>query len=99
MCLDEVWRRVLTEGFGIFAQSISDLQNAVDSVLPRLREIAFIGGPEALALEIPTLTLRVAVEREAIEEQDVIDGMHNLSADSPLCKDIMLADSECRKVW
>lgn len=94
LCLDEVWRRVLAEGFGIFRQSISDLQHVIDAEIPRLRQRAFLGGPEALASEIESLKLRVAQEREAIEEQDVIDGMHSLSPDSPLCRDLAQADEE-----
>ena len=92
LCLDEVWRRVLGEGFGIFGQSISDLQHAIDAELPHLRERAFLGGPEALASEIEPLKARIAQEREAIEEQDVIDGMHSISPDSLLCRDLAKAD-------
>lgn len=97
LCLDEVWRRVLSEGFNIFKHSISDLQHLIDGELPRLREIAFVGGPEALTGEIENLKLRVAKEREAIEEQDVIDGMHSLSLNSPLCNDLAQADEEATK--
>lgn len=94
LCLDEVWRRVLAEGFDIFRQSISDLQHAIEAELPWLRERAFLGGPEALASEIEPLKLRFARERESIEEQDVIDGMHSLSSSSPLCLSLAQADKE-----
>jgi ATP-dependent helicase HepA len=94
LCLDEIWRRVLTEGFGIFTQSISDLQNIVEAIIPHLQQVAFFGGPNSLLAEIPNLKTRISSERDAIEEQDVIDGMHTLSPNSPLCKDVKLADAE-----
>lgn len=94
LCLDEVWRRVLVDGFGIFCQSVSDLQHVIDVEIPRLQKRAFLGGPEALASEIESLKLQVVEERETIEEQDVIDGMHGLSPDFPLCSNLAQADRE-----
>jgi ATP-dependent helicase HepA len=94
LCVDEAWRLVLAEGFGIFKHSISDLQHLVDVEMPHLCECVFCGGPSALVAEIPSLALRVAKEREQIEEQDVIDGMHSLSPNSPLCRDLAQADAE-----
>ncbi len=93
LVLDETWRRVLAEGFGLYRASISDLQHLVDAELPRLRETAFQGGPQALIDEIPKLAEAVNKERASIEEQDVIDGMHSLSPDSPLTRDLAAADA------
>jgi len=93
LALDETWRRVLAEGFGLYRASISDLQHLVDSELPRLRQAAFTGGPQALIDEIPKLSEAVNKERASIEEQDVIDGMHSLAPDSPLTRDLAAADA------
>lgn len=94
LCVDEAWRRVLSEGFLVFDQSISDLQHLIDVELPYLRECVFRGGPSALIARIPELAQRVAEEREQIEEQDIIDGMHRLSEDSLLCRDLARADAD-----
>ena len=91
--LDEAWRRVLDEGFGLYAASISDLQHLVDTELPRLREHAFKGGAQALLDAIPALAEAVKKERTSIEEQDVIDGMHSLSPESALARDLADADA------
>ena len=91
--LDEAWRRVLDEGFGLYTASISDLQHLVDTELPRLREQAFAGGAQALLDAIPALAEAVKKERTSIEEQDVIDGMHSLSQESALARDLTAADA------
>ena len=93
VALDEAWRRVLAEGFGLYTASISDLQHLVDTELPKLRERAFLGGAQALLDAIPALAEAVVKERASIEEQDVIDGMHSLSPESPLSRDLMAADA------
>lgn len=92
IAVDEAWRRVLAEGFGLYEDSLSDLQHLVDEQMPRLRERAFLGGPSSLCEAIPDLIEAVRAERETIEEQDVIDGLHSLSAESPLCRDLASAD-------
>ena len=92
IALDETWRMVLAEGFGLYRASISDLQHLVDTELPRLREIVFAGGPQALLDAIPALAEAVVTERSSIEEQDVIDGMHSLSPQSQLTLDLEAAD-------
>jgi ATP-dependent helicase HepA len=93
VALDETWRCVLANGFGLYAASISDLQHLVDAELPRLRETAFAGGPQALLDAIPSLAEAVKKERASIEEQDVIDGMHSLAPESALTRDLAAADA------
>lgn len=93
VALDETWRCVLAQGFGLYTASISDLQHLVDSELPRLREVAFAGGPQALLDAIPALAEAVTKERASIEEQDVIDGMHSLAPESALTRDLAAADA------
>jgi ATP-dependent helicase HepA len=69
------------------------LQHLVDTELPRLRDLAFGGGPQALLDAIPALSESVVKERASIEEQDVIDGMHSLGPESPLTRDLDAADA------
>ena len=93
IALDETWRLVLKDGFGLYRASISDLQHLVDTQLPILRETVFAGGPQALLEAIPALAEAVNKERSSIEEQDVIDGMHSLSPQSQLTLDLEAADA------
>ncbi len=93
IALDETWRCVLADGFGLYKASISDLHHLVDSQLPILRETAFAGGAPALLAAIPALAEAVEKERASIEEQDVIDGMHSLSPESALTRDLTAADA------
>lgn len=93
VALDETWRLVLADGFGLYKASISDLQHLVDSQLPSLRETVFAGGAQALLDAIPALAEAVEKERASIEEQDVIDGMHSLTPESALTRDLNAADA------
>ncbi|MEQ1854737.1 MAG: hypothetical protein ABMA01_24480, partial [Chthoniobacteraceae bacterium] len=93
VALDEAWRRVLAEGFGLYTASISDLQHLVDTEMPKLRERAFLGGAQALLDAIPALAEAVVKERASIEEQDVIDGMHSLAPEIALTRDLAAADA------
>jgi ATP-dependent helicase HepA len=92
LALDEAWRRIVSEGLGLYAVSISDLQHLVDRMMPRLRDRAFVGGPAALVEELAAVADTVSQERAAIEEQDVIDGVHGLSSDCPRQTDLVAAD-------
>jgi ATP-dependent helicase HepA len=76
LALDTAWYTVLRDGFGLFSESLADLQLLVQGELEGLREAAFQGGPAALARCAPGVKERVAAEREALDEQDVIDGLY-----------------------
>ena len=75
LAFDEVWYNVLRDGFGIFRDSLSDLQFLIDKKMPQLLKIVFEGGPEALWASLPEIKDEIDKERELIEEQDVIDGL------------------------
>ena len=90
--VDEAWRRLLSEGFRVFQESVSDLQHLIDKEMPHLTVLVFQGGPQALVEEIHNLGERVRVEREAIAEQDIIDGVHGFSAGSEACRNLKSAD-------
>ncbi|MBN8460097.1 MAG: hypothetical protein J0M04_19895 [Verrucomicrobia bacterium] len=98
IALDEAWRRVVSEGLGLFDASISDLQHLIDVEVPQLRDRAFIGGPFVLLEDIENLAAAVKIERAEIEEQDVIDGMHSLSPNSSLYRDLAEADRDAENL-
>ncbi len=76
LALDTAWYTVLREGFGLFSQSVADLQLLLQGEMQTLRAAAFEGGPSALTQLAPGVKERVASEREALDEQDVIDGLY-----------------------
>jgi len=75
LCVDEAWRQLLSDGFGIFRQSISDLQHVIDIDFPQWREKLFAVGPSGIGELVAVVRTRVAEERRTIDEQDAIDGM------------------------
>jgi hypothetical protein len=76
LALDAAWDRVLTDGFGLYHQSLSDVQFLVERLMDNLRRRAFEGGPGALARAVPDVQAALAVEREQQATQDIIDGLH-----------------------
>ena len=75
LAFDEAWCEVLKRGFGVFEDSLSDLQFLIDRKMPELTRKVFEGGPEALLAVINDLHEEIMEERELIAEQDVIDGL------------------------
>ncbi|HWD90801.1 MAG TPA: protein DpdE [Verrucomicrobiae bacterium] len=95
LALDEAWRQVVTDGFGLFEDSVSDLQGLIESLLPKLKQCAFFGGPSALIAMIPEVKQIVAKERDDIAEQDIVDGMHTLrGSNHEIWSDLATADAE-----
>jgi ATP-dependent helicase HepA len=76
LALDTAWYTVLRDGFGLFSESLADLQLLVQAEMEGLRAAAFEGGPGALIRSAAGVKERVASEREALDEQDVIDGLY-----------------------
>lgn len=95
LAFDAAWYRVLLEGFGLLGSSVSDLQFLIERQLAALTEKAFFGGPSALLRDLPGLQRAVQEERDAAEEQDVIDGLRVADLqDSDVWKDLDEADCE-----
>jgi ATP-dependent helicase HepA len=77
LAVDEAWRRLLgKECLDIFARPASDLQYAIESLMPGLKKALFEGGPEGLLVRLPSAKDTLDKERLLIEEQDMIDGLH-----------------------
>lgn len=82
IALDAAWLRVLDAGFGVFARSASDVQIVIHRETERLKRLAFIGGPSALANETAAVAAAVEAERREADEQDAIDGLQTGGAAS-----------------
>lgn len=79
----------------LFNQSLADLQLLVQDKMPALRALAFQEGPGALVREADNLQRRLREEREALDEQDAIDGLYlgDLTA-TPLWRSLCAAESD-----
>lgn len=76
IAFDTAWYTVLSTGFSLFAGTLADLQFLVEQERRRLAVVAFEGGPSALVAECAELHRRSQAEREAVAEQDVLDGLY-----------------------
>jgi ATP-dependent helicase HepA len=95
VAFDAAWHRVVRDGLAIFKDSISDLQFMLELEMKRLGDAAFEGGPGALLREADRLAGRLAAEREAAAEQDILDGLYvGELRESPLWSAIEEADEE-----
>lgn len=71
--IHEAWFRVLNDGLGLFNGSVADLGFVIETMVPRLKQIAFELGPQGLIDEVPTIVEEVKVERVKIREQSELD--------------------------
>src|SRR5208282_4314239 len=72
-----------------------DVQFLLEREMSRLSEIVFEGGPAALLAELSSLGKVVDHEREAVAEQDVLDGLYlGGLRDSSLWQSVESADEE-----
>jgi ATP-dependent helicase HepA len=78
----------------VFNQSLADVQLLVQEEMVRLRALAFQHGPGALNREADNVRKHVREEREALDEQDAVDGLYfgDLTA-TPLWRSIAAAES------
>ena len=61
--------RVLRDGFGMFEESVADVQLLLQGELARLQELALFAGPTALAAEAARVRERVEQERAVLDEE------------------------------
>lgn len=72
------WLTLLDEGFGIFSQSVSTVQDTIDQELPGVWATAVTGGPEGLSALVPVVMQRLAVERREIDHMDMLEAIHDV---------------------
>ncbi|BBM87125.1 protein DpdE [Candidatus Uabimicrobium amorphum] len=94
LAVDDAWRRLLVEGYGIFNDSVSDIQFLIDEQMPYLKQRTFEGGPSALVSAIGELKSKIEEERLRIVEQDVVDGMYTLRKVNEMFKNLDMGDNE-----
>ena len=70
------WLRLLTEGFGVFAGSVSALQDAIESALPEVWEAAVCDGPEGVAGLAAGIAEDMARERKEIDSMDMLESAY-----------------------
>ncbi len=77
----EAWYRMLSDGFGVFGESIASLQLFVDAVMPRVREASWMYGSTGLETLLPSLREEREIERVRIAEQDALDLIESTTGD------------------
>jgi ATP-dependent helicase HepA len=93
LAVDAAWFHVLRDGFGLFEESIADVQQLLQQEVGRLREFALFHGPARLAAEAAAVRRHIDRERAAIDDQDVIDGLDLASPDvSSEWRELMAAE-------
>jgi ATP-dependent helicase HepA len=98
LAFDTAWYQVLTKGLGLLQGSLADVQFLLEREVRRLSEIVFEGGPAALLAQVPSLAQSLDREREAVAEQDVLDGLYlGGLRDSSLWQSIESGDEEERE--
>ncbi|GIH51958.1 ATP-dependent helicase HepA [Microbispora rosea] len=76
------WAQLLAEGYGIFAQSVSTLQDAISESLPNVWTAALEGGPEQLRNSAPTVHMALAAARQEIDKMDMLEAIHETSIET-----------------
>jgi ATP-dependent helicase HepA len=75
--LTGAWLSLLTEGFGIFAGSVSALQDAIDQELPAIWAAAVVDGPEGVTGQTTLVREDMARERREIDSMDMLESIHD----------------------
>ncbi len=75
--LPGAWLSLLEQGFGIFGQSVSALQDTIDQGLASIWMAAALDGPEGLSRLIPAVAADLATERREIDGMDMIEAIHD----------------------
>ncbi|MEU6798690.1 protein DpdE [Nonomuraea wenchangensis] len=77
----DTWLTLLDEGFGIFRESVSALQDAIDGILPWLWQSAAEDGPEGLLRAREKVVDLLRQERKEIDAMDMLESIHESPAD------------------
>ena len=75
-CLSGAWLRLLTDGFGIFDESISTLHDVIDQGAVDQWSAAVDEGPRGLVGSIQEVRSRLAAERRNIDGMDLLESVH-----------------------
>jgi ATP-dependent helicase HepA len=75
--LPGAWLSLLDQGFGIFSESVSALQDTIDQGLAAIWAAALQGGPDGLSSLAERVAEDLARERREIDKMDMLDGIHD----------------------
>jgi ATP-dependent helicase HepA len=78
----DAWYQLIKDGFGIFQQSIANLQFYVEQKLPEIEAILFQSGARGLVEMIEQVKQEIAAARLKINEQNAIDEIDTLSEEA-----------------
>jgi ATP-dependent helicase HepA len=70
------WLALLDRGFGVFEESISTLQDAVEHALPFVWRTAVEDGPQGLVRCTEWVRQRLSEERKGIDSMDMLESIH-----------------------
>lgn len=76
LSFSDAWFALLDRGFGIFTDSVSALQDAIDASLPAVWQAALDNGPHGLMEEASGVTELLAQERKEIDGMDMLESVH-----------------------
>jgi len=72
---DGAWYRLLSDGYGVFAEPVTDLHLCMEQQGPALVSEAFLRGAQAWPAAVANLRQVIEQERRANDEQDVLDSV------------------------
>ncbi len=69
----DAWYQIFKDGFGIFQQSITNLESYFQEKLPQLESILFESGGQGLVKEISKIKEEIVETQQKIDQQNVLD--------------------------
>ena len=90
------WLRLLADGFGVFAGSVSALQDAIESALPAVWEAAVWDGPEGMAWLAAGIAEDMARERKEIDSMDMLESAYDTASGA---RDVASSIGELEADW
>ncbi len=78
--LTGAWLALLTEGFGIFTESVSALQDAIDQELPTIWAAAIEDGPEGIRRCAAIVRENMAREHREIDSMDMLESIYDTTS-------------------
>jgi ATP-dependent helicase HepA len=74
--MSQGWRSLLVDGYGIFDESLSALQEAVESGLDEVWRVGLEHGPSGLTSCAPSIEEQLKVARREVEAADLLDSVY-----------------------
>jgi len=74
--LSGAWLALLDQGFGVFAESVSALQDGIEQVLPAVWRAAVEDGPQGLVGSVHAVREQLVRERREIDSMDMLESVH-----------------------